>query len=133
MPRWFSETRPSEAMDSRPAGAVSPPAGTWKGKQMPAGKNIANPIISALAEYLKRDKKTIALDTRLRDDLGLDSIATIELLFKLEEVFDIQIPDEDLKGLVTVGHVVKYVRKQVAPAPPKKAPAKPAKTKSAKK
>jgi acyl carrier protein len=110
-----------------------PPPGFGKEKQMAAGTNIADQIITALAEYLKRDKKTIALDNRLRDDLGLDSIATIELLFKLEEVFDLQIPDEDLKGLVTVGHVVKYVQKRLAPAPSKKGPGKPAKTKLPKK
>ena len=91
--------------------------------------NISDQIITALADYLKREKKTIALDNRLREDLGLDSIATIELLFKLEEVFDLQIPDEDLKGLLTVGQVVKYVQKRLAPPPSKKGPAKPARAK----
>jgi acyl carrier protein len=100
---------------------------------VPADSQIADQIIAALAEYLKRDKKSITPDNRLRDDLGLDSIATIELLFKLEEVFDLQIPDEDLKGLVTVGHVVKYVQKRLAPPPSKKTPQPAAKTKRPKK
>ena len=100
---------------------------------MPADSSIADQIITALAEYLKRDKKSITLDNRLRDDLGLDSIATIELLFKLEEVFDLQIPDEDLKGLVTVGQVVKYLQKRLAPSPPKKSPKPAAKAKRTKK
>jgi acyl carrier protein len=100
---------------------------------MPAESHIADQIITALAEYLKRDKKSITLDNRLRDDLGLDSIATIELLFKLEEVFDLQIPDEDLKGLVTVGHVVKYVQKRLAPPPSKKSPQPAARAKRPKK
>ena len=100
---------------------------------MSADSHIADQIITALAEYLKRDKKSIALDDRLRDDLGLDSIATIELLFKLEEVFDLQIPDEDLKGLVTVGQVVKYVQKRMAPPPSKKSRQPAAKTKRPKK
>ncbi|MGQ0812665.1 MAG: phosphopantetheine-binding protein, partial [Nitrospiraceae bacterium] len=43
----------------------------------------------------------------------LDSMATIELLYKIEEVFDLTIPDEDLPGLVTVGHVVTYVTMKV--------------------
>ncbi len=89
---------------------------------MPPESSIADQILSALAEHLKRDKNSISLENRLRDDLGLDSIATIELLFKLEEVFDLQIPDEDLKGLVTVGHVVKYLQKRLAPVPSKKSP-----------
>ncbi|NWF54810.1 MAG: acyl carrier protein [Syntrophaceae bacterium] len=96
---------------------------------MPPESSLANQILSALAEHLKRDKKSISLENRLRDDLGLDSIATIELLFKLEEVFDIQIPDEDLKGLVTVGHVVKYLQKRLAPLSSKKSPRTAARTK----
>lgn len=100
---------------------------------MAADSRISDQIITALAEYLKRDKKSITLDNRLRDDLGLDSIATIELLFKLEEVFDLQIPDEDLKGLVTVGQVVKYLQKRLAPSPPKKSPKPAAKAKRTKK
>ncbi len=96
---------------------------------MVTAASIADQIITALAEYLKRDKKSIGLDHRLRDDLGLDSIATIELLFKLEEVFDLQIPDEDLKGLTTVGQVVKYVKQRVAAPPSKKSPRPPAKAK----
>lgn len=90
---------------------------------------IADQILTALAEYLKRDKKSIGLGNRLRDDLGLDSIATIELLFRLEDVFDLQIPDEDLQGLITVGHVVNYVEKKVKGPPSKKAPQEPAKAK----
>jgi acyl carrier protein len=116
------------------AGLVRPAAGIpEKEKLMPADSQIADQIIAALAEYLKRDKKLITLDHRLRDDLGLDSIATIELLFKLEEVFDLQIPEEDLKGLITVGHGVKYVQKRLAPPPSKKSPQPAAKTKRPKK
>jgi acyl carrier protein len=116
------------------AGFFGPSAGiSGKETQMPADSQIADQIIAALAEYLKRDKKSITLDNRLRDDLGLDSIATIELLFKLEEVFDLQIPDEDLKGLVTVGQVVKYLQKRLAPSPPKKSPKPAAKAKRTKK
>jgi len=118
----------------RAVGFVRPAAGVpGKERQMASDSRIADQIITALAEYLKRDKKSILLENRLRDDLGLDSIATIELLFKLEEVFDLQIPDEDLKGLVTVGHVVKYLQKRLAPPPSKKSPQPAAKTKSPKK
>jgi acyl carrier protein len=90
---------------------------------------IADQILTALAEYLKRDNQSIELDNRLRDDLGLDSIATIELLFQLEEVFDLQIPDEDLQDLVTVRDVVNYIEKRVMSPPSKKGPRQPAKAK----
>jgi acyl carrier protein len=73
-------------------------------------------IIAALADYLKRDPQTIEADHHLRDDLGLDSMAVIELLYKIEEVFNIQIPDQDLVGLSTVGAVAQYVDQRLAPA-----------------
>lgn len=79
---------------------------------------IVNKIIKALAEYLKRDSDTINETYHLRDDLGLDSMAVIELLYKIEETFNLQIPDEDLPGLTTVGSVAAYVEKRLAPAPP---------------
>ncbi|MEW6544979.1 MAG: acyl carrier protein [Nitrospirota bacterium] len=71
--------------------------------------DIAARIQQALAEYLKRDVHTIDPRDSLRDDLGLDSMATIELLFRIEEAFDLQIPDEDLQHLRTVADVIHYV------------------------
>jgi acyl carrier protein len=73
-------------------------------------------IVAALADYLKRDPKTIKPDLHLRDDLGLDSMAVIELLYKIEETFDLQIPDQDLVSLSTVGAVAKYVDQRLTPA-----------------
>jgi len=86
---------------------------------------IALRIQTALAEYLKRDPKSITPAQSLRDDLGLDSMATIELLFRIEEAFDLQIPDEDLRGLATVGDVIAYVEKRVQPLSPASPPSKP--------
>src|SRR5215510_6277263 len=70
-------------------------------------------IRTALAEYLKRDAASITEAHHLRDDLGLDSMAVIELLYRIEDTFDIQIPDQDLAGLTTVGHVITYVNKRL--------------------
>ena len=77
---------------------------------------IAARIHTALAEYLKRDPATITPNHSLRDDLGLDSMATIELLFRIEEAFDLQIPDEDLHRLLTVGDVITYVQGRLNPS-----------------
>ena len=77
--------------------------------------SVAERIQISLAEYLKRDRQTITPAYSLRDDLGLDSMATIELLFRIEEAFEIQIPDEDLHKLATVGDVIAYVEQKVSP------------------
>ena len=91
---------------------------------MPAETDIAIRVRTALANYLKRDVKTIKLSDTLRNDLGLDSMATIELVYQIEDAFDVQIPDQDLPKLVTVANVTEYLEGNVAPAPP--AAAKPA-------
>jgi len=77
--------------------------------------HVTQKIVAALADYLKRDPKTIQPDLHLRDDLGLDSMAVIELLYKIEETFDLQIPDQDLVRLSTVGAVATYVDQRLAP------------------
>lgn len=84
---------------------------------MPADTDIAIRIRTALADYLKRDVETIKPTDGLRKDLGLDSMATIELLYQIEDAFDVQIPDQDLPRLVTVANVTTYIEEKVAPAP----------------
>ena len=74
---------------------------------------IATRIREALAEHLKRDVSKIQLQNDLRKDLGLDSLAMIELLFKIEEAFDLEIPNDDLSQITTVGDVVAYVEQRV--------------------
>ena len=89
-------------------------------------------IRTALAEYLKRDAALITEAHHLRDDLGLDSMAVIELLYRIEDEFDIQIPDQDLAGLTTVGHVITYVNKRLSHTPTAAASNKPSKSTSKK-
>lgn len=75
---------------------------------------VTEKIVHALASYLKRDPASITEAHHLRDDLGLDSVAVIELLFEIEERFKLQIPDQDLPGLSTVGSVAAYVQRRLA-------------------
>jgi len=95
---------------------------------MTSESTIAIQIRTALAQHLKRDVSKIRPQDRLREDLGLDSLAMIELLFKIEEHFDLEIPNEDLSRVTTVADVTAYVEEKLgtrsAPAAP--APAMPA-------
>ncbi len=92
--------------------------------------DVSEKIIAALADYLKRDAASIKPSHHLREDLGLDSMAVIELLYRIEEAFNLQIPDQDLVGLTTVGQVITYVQGRLAPPAP--AGAKSAKPRSTK-
>ena len=92
---------------------------------MATDPHVSLKIRTALGEYLKRDPATILTAQHLREDLGLDSMAVIELLYRIEEAFDLQIPDQDLVGLTTVGHVVNYVEKRLGKRLDSPKPSKP--------
>jgi acyl carrier protein len=53
-------------------------------------------------------------EASLIDDLGADSLATVELVMALEEAFDIEIPDEDAEKMPTVADAIKYLESHVA-------------------
>jgi acyl carrier protein len=95
---------------------------------MTSESTIATQIRTALAQHLKRDVSKIRPQDRLREDLGLDSLAMIELLFKIEEHFDLEIPNEDLSRVTTVADVTAYVEEKLgaaAPAAPAQGEVKP--------
>ena len=96
---------------------------------MTSESTIASQIRNALAQHLKRDVSKIHPQDRLREDLGLDSLAMIELLFKIEEHFDLEIPNEDLSRVTTVADVTVYVEEKLgataAPAAPARGEVKP--------
>jgi len=87
--------------------------------------DVSTGIRAALAVRLKREVSAIQIKDDLRNDLGLDSLDMIELLFKIEEVFDLEIPNEDLVQIATVGDVIAYVERRLVAkaAAPQKPPA----------
>ena len=52
-------------------------------------------------------------DMSFIDDLGFDSLDTVQLVMDLEEEFDISIPDEDAEELLQVGQAIEYIKEQV--------------------
>jgi len=80
---------------------------------MAAESAIGKQIREVLATSLRRDPSTIKPEHFLQDDLGLDSLMTFELLYDLEKAFDLEIPNDDLAGLQTLGDVIKYIESHV--------------------
>lgn len=70
--------------------------------------NVALQIRTTLARRLKRDVSGVRSQDSLREDLDLDSLDMIELMFKIEEALDVDIPNEDLSKIRTVGDVIGY-------------------------
>jgi acyl carrier protein len=89
---------------------------------MPKQPAVAQKVLETLGSYLEGDPHRIGPEYSLRDDLGLDSMATIELLYNLEEAFDLTIPDQDLEKLRTVGDVITYIEGRVKPSHKQVAP-----------
>jgi len=92
---------------------------------MTAALAVAEKVRSALARELKRDPATITPEQALREDLGLNSLDAIELMFKVEEEFDLEIPDADLQRLRTVADLTSYLEERLGGAPTPAAPAPP--------
>ncbi len=66
-------------------------------------------VKEVVVEQLDCNADEIKEESRFIEDLGADSLDVVELVMALEEEFDIEIPDEDAEGILTVGDAIKYI------------------------
>ena len=69
-------------------------------------------VQAILAKQLRKDPAVITRESKIKRDLGADSIDILQLLMRIEDQYGIVIPDEALAGFDTVGDVVAYLEKQ---------------------
>lgn len=74
-------------------------------------KNVEQDIKNITHQLFGINEDQIQRETRLREDLGLDSLDAIEWVVELETQFDISIPDEDALDFKKIGQVVSYIEK----------------------
>lgn len=74
---------------------------------------VAEKVKSIVAEQLGIKKEEIKETSSFIDDLGADSLDTVELVMALEEEFGIEISDEDAEKIRTVGDAVKYIEERI--------------------
>lgn len=67
-------------------------------------------VRSIIAQQLGADESEITEEAHFIEDLGADSLDTVELVMALEEEFGIEISDEDAEKIQTVGDVIKYIK-----------------------
>ncbi|MEA3367759.1 MAG: acyl carrier protein [Planctomycetota bacterium] len=70
---------------------------------------IEERVAEIVAEQMGVDKSQVTPETSFVNDLGADSLDTVELVMEFEDEFDISIPDEDAEKIQTVGQAIEYV------------------------
>ncbi len=69
-------------------------------------------IKEVIVDKLGVEEEKITREANFVDDLGADSLDTVELIMQLEEEFGIEIPDEDAETITTVGAAIDYIEKK---------------------
>ncbi len=75
---------------------------------------VAQKVKSIIAEQLGVKPEEVTDSASFVDDLGADSLDTVELVMALEEEFGIEIPDEDAEKMTSVGEAVRYVEEKAS-------------------
>ncbi|MBI4313833.1 MAG: acyl carrier protein [Candidatus Omnitrophica bacterium] len=81
---------------------------------MATPSELEGKVKSIIAEQLGVKPEEVTPQASFIDDLGADSLDTVELVMALEEEFGIEIPDEDAEKMTTVGDALKYVQEKAA-------------------
>ena len=66
-------------------------------------------VKAIIVDKLGVDESEVTGDASFTNDLGADSLDTVELIMELEKEFDIQIPDDEAEGIATVGDAISFV------------------------
>ena len=75
-------------------------------------QEILDKVCSIVSEQLSVESGKVKSDSNFQNDLGADSLDTVELVMALEEEFEIEIPDEAAEGIATVGDAVKFIEEK---------------------
>ena len=75
--------------------------------------NLVERIRGLVSDQLGLSPSEVTPDASILDDLGADSLDVVEMVMAIEEVFDIEVPDEDAEGMRTIGDVENYVSRRL--------------------
>ena len=71
--------------------------------------NTLDKVVEIVVDKLGVDGSKVTPEAKFIDDLGADSLDTVELIMQFEEEFEVEIPDEDAEKIMSVGHAVDYI------------------------
>lgn len=72
-------------------------------------QDVESKVKSIIIDKLGVDESEVTADANFTNDLGADSLDTVELIMEFEKEFDLSIPDEDAENIATVGDAVTYI------------------------
>lgn len=73
-------------------------------------QDVESKVKEIIIDKLGVDESEVVAEANFTNDLGADSLDTVELIMEFEKDFDLSIPDEDAEGIATVGDAVKYIQ-----------------------
>jgi acyl carrier protein len=77
-------------------------------------QDVESKVKSIIVDKLGVDESEVTHEANFTNDLGADSLDTVELIMEFEKEFDISIPDEDAENIATVGDAVEYLQGKVS-------------------
>ncbi len=76
-------------------------------------KNIFEKVKSIIVDQLDVDEDKVVELANIQDDLGADSLDVVDLVMSFEEEFEVEIPDDQIENIKTVGDIVKYIEDNI--------------------
>ncbi len=73
-------------------------------------KSVEERVKEIICEQLGVEENEVTPNAKFIEDLGADSLDTVELVMAFEEEFDLEIPDEDAEKITTVGDAIQYIK-----------------------
>ena len=70
---------------------------------------VLEKVKAILASQFDEDEDNITPETRLQEDLNADSLDVVDLIMNIQDEFEVEIPDEDVENIKTVGALVEYI------------------------
>ncbi|MDE3000519.1 MAG: acyl carrier protein [Gemmatimonadota bacterium] len=77
-------------------------------------EDIQQKVVDLIVDQLGVDADSVTPEAHFIDDLGADSLDTVELVMAFEEEFDMEVPDEDAEKLETVSDVTNYLKQRLS-------------------
>lgn len=76
--------------------------------------SVQEKVIELVSNQMGKSAEKITPETSFINDLGADSLDTVELIMELEDAFDMNIPDEDAEKIQTVGDAIRYIEERTS-------------------